>query len=258
MKSNIARIAVIAGLLAAVAFFHAGTPQAGESGDAAPAKAVHGFDYDCSGTAVTLRLTGENAAEVQIGGDVTVVRPSPAASGVRYTAADRGGDLSLHTKGDGAVLTRNGADTSCTLSASAAPATGEDQTESQAAVEQKPVSLQGTAWQLTTIEGAPLAAGTAADIRFDAGRAGGRGGCNSFGGSYTVEGDRLRFGDIMSTQMACDTPRMELELRVHDLLAKVDSYAIDESGALTLSAADKALLVYRPAAALEGQEKAPQ
>ena len=36
------------------------------------------------------------------------------------------------------------------------------------------------------------------------GTAGGDTGCNSYGGDYTVEGDTLSFGEMVSTLMACE------------------------------------------------------
>jgi heat shock protein HslJ len=39
-------------------------------------------------------------------------------------------------------------------------------------------------------------------------RIGGSGGCNRIAGSYTRDGDRLAFGPIASTQMACVDARL--------------------------------------------------
>ncbi len=67
--------------------------------------------------------------------------------------------------------------------------------------------LTGTRWLLVEIDGEPAAAGAdgrPADFQLnDAGQAAGFGGCNRFSGGVKVEGDRLLFGPMMSTMMAC-------------------------------------------------------
>ena len=57
------------------------------------------------------------------------------------------------------------------------------------------MSLAGSEWG-TGIEGQY--------IQFmSGGKAAGNGGCNQFGGPYTQEGDNLKIGTLMSTEMAC-------------------------------------------------------
>jgi heat shock protein HslJ len=72
------------------------------------------------------------------------------------------------------------------------------------------VPLEGTYWKLTHLGDAPVAADErqreahfilrAADKRVS-----GSGGCNGIGGNYELEGDRLRFGQMIRTMMACPT-----------------------------------------------------
>jgi len=68
-------------------------------------------------------------------------------------------------------------------------------------------ALAGTRWVLAEIDGSaagPGADGQKPDLRFGmAGEATGFAGCNRFGGSVTVEGNRLTFGPLRSTMMAC-------------------------------------------------------
>ncbi|HMM27213.1 MAG TPA: META domain-containing protein [Aggregatilineaceae bacterium] len=69
-------------------------------------------------------------------------------------------------------------------------------------------NLAGTQWQLASYgtPGAetPVAAGSAVTLSFEsADRLGGNGGCNSFGGEYTVQGNMLTISGIVSTLMAC-------------------------------------------------------
>ncbi len=68
--------------------------------------------------------------------------------------------------------------------------------------------LANTQWQLTSFgaTGAEslVIEGTTITLKFGAdGRAGGSGGCNSYGGEYRERGDNLSFSQIISTKRAC-------------------------------------------------------
>ena len=71
--------------------------------------------------------------------------------------------------------------------------------------------LANTNWSLVSY-GPPespieVLPGTSVTLEFDAeGRAGGSGGCNSYGGDYEVENGSISFGEIVSTLMACTDP----------------------------------------------------
>ena len=54
----------------------------------------------------------------------------------------------------------------------------------------------------SVIEGTNLTADFGAD-----GRVSGSGGCNSFSGSYTADGDTVKIGPLASTEMACTAPK---------------------------------------------------
>ena len=45
-------------------------------------------------------------------------------------------------------------------------------------------------------------------------------GCNGMGGTVTVSGDRVTFGNLMGTMMACDEPLMSRERALRDALAR--------------------------------------
>lgn len=75
-----------------------------------------------------------------------------------------------------------------------------------------PSSAQGrltnTQWRLASFGEAgaesPVVEGTAVTLKFGAdGRAGGSGGCNSYGGEYREQGENLSFDRIISTKRAC-------------------------------------------------------
>ena len=59
------------------------------------------------------------------------------------------------------------------------------------------------------------------------GRAGGHGGCNTYGGEVTIEGDRISFGRMAATMMACVEAVMNQEGKFHDALRRVVSFRID-------------------------------
>jgi putative lipoprotein len=59
------------------------------------------------------------------------------------------------------------------------------------------------------------------------GKVSGNGGCNRFSGSATIEGDKITFGDLASTMMACAEAAMDQEMKLHAALAAARSYRID-------------------------------
>ncbi len=81
---------------------------------------------------------------------------------------------------------------------------GSDRPEASAAPDRP---LAGTRWLLVEIDGQPAGKGAGerpADFQLnEEGQAAGFGGCNRFSGGVKVEGDRLVFGPMMSTMMAC-------------------------------------------------------
>ena len=72
----------------------------------------------------------------------------------------------------------------------------------------------------------------------------GNSGCNGFGGDYSVDGDQVTFGQIVSTLMACDDPRMAQEEAVHRVLTETVRYKI-EGNTLTLTNNDMVLILSR-------------
>ena len=102
-------------------------------------------------------------------------------------------------------------------------------------------ALQGPRWRLVELEGQPSLPGGGARephlifSRDSVDRVGGATGCNTMGGRYTAEGDRIRFSDLFSTKMACvEEERMRQETRFVGALGRVDRYAIS-GDTLTLS-----------------------
>lgn len=91
--------------------------------------------------------------------------------------------------------------------------------------------LENTYWVLTELDGnevAPVKAGEKPNyIYFSSGqnRVSVSGGCNVMGGSYELlDGNRIKFGNMMSTMMAC--PNMTVEEGLRRMTESVDNYAI--------------------------------
>lgn len=63
--------------------------------------------------------------------------------------------------------------------------------------------LIGTSWQLTTIDGAAVAADATATLNISAGSIGGNGGCNTYGGTLETTPTGIAFSQVFSTMMAC-------------------------------------------------------
>jgi heat shock protein HslJ len=101
-------------------------------------------------------------------------------------------------------------------------------------------------WKLTSFGPAaspkPAVPDTQAGLTFNQdGSIIGNSGCNGFGGSYQLEGDKITFSEVVSTLMACDTPRMEQESAVHQVLTDTATYQI-AGNTLTLTNNDMVLV----------------
>ena len=76
-------------------------------------------------------------------------------------------------------------------------------------------------------------------LTLNAGNASGKSGCNSYRGSYSLSGDQLSFGPMMSTRMACAAEAMMKQERDYlEVLSKVTSYDRGDGGALILKTTD--------------------
>lgn len=70
--------------------------------------------------------------------------------------------------------------------------------------------------------GAPraLVKGSEIRLRFEKGRLGVTAGCNTMGGTYTLDGTRLTVSDLSMTEMGCDSPLMEQDTWVAGLFTR--------------------------------------
>ncbi len=95
-------------------------------------------------------------------------------------------------------------------------------------------SLTGSEWILTSLEGQPPIAEAPITAAFtDDGQVAGTAGCNTYSGSYEVDGDTIMFGLMGTTLMACPQPVMEQETSYLAVLERTQTFAATD-GTLTL------------------------
>lgn len=109
-------------------------------------------------------------------------------------------------------------------------------------------------WKLVELRGQPVPASSREPyliLKVEDNRAHGSTGCNSFGGTYTLneEASRISFGQIAMTQMFC-ADAMETEKAFTEVLEQADNYSLNGDH-MTLNRARMAPLarfeaVYRP------------
>ncbi|HET9041380.1 MAG TPA: META domain-containing protein, partial [Gemmatimonadales bacterium] len=90
-----------------------------------------------------------------------------------------------------------------------------------------PGELANKYWKLTELDGRPAVVGAAREphlrLQPSDSRVAGSTGCNSFSGTFERNGDRLTFGRMVATLMACaDTAIASQEQRFLRVLATVD------------------------------------
>ena len=101
-------------------------------------------------------------------------------------------------------------------------------------------SLAGTSWELAeyAAEGATTLTAVPADVRatadFSDDQISGSGGCNSFSGTYTTDGDTIEIGPLATTEMACVPAVTAVESGYLARLGAATTFAITD-GTLTLS-----------------------
>lgn len=78
--------------------------------------------------------------------------------------------------------------------------------------------LEGRTFLATAAVGRSLVPGSIVRLSFAAGQLGASGGCNSIGGAYTIDGDRLIAGQMAMTEMACEPALMAQDAWLAGLL----------------------------------------
>ncbi len=111
----------------------------------------------------------------------------------------------------------------------------------------EPPALAGTAWVVERIEGQEELKNRRSTLEFlEEARAAGGGGCNRYGGPVQIQGATVRFGELLSTKMACDAPLMEQEQKFFSALAAVRGYRMEEGRLVLLDEAGEPRLRLAP------------
>ncbi len=105
--------------------------------------------------------------------------------------------------------------------------------------------LDGTEWELLYIRKSTPIPGSTLTIAFEDGEVNGAAGCNRYFGNYQVNGDRITFGMLAWTEMACMQPEgiMEQEQAYMAFLSEVVRFEI-EDGQLVLAKAAQEQLIF--------------
>lgn len=114
-------------------------------------------------------------------------------------------------------------------------------------------SLENTTWILAeyaTADGSltETLATTEIDATFAEGEVVGTGGCNSYRGTYEVDGDSLSFSPLASTMMACEQSIMDQETAFHAAMNAVVTYEIDNDSLVLKNEAGDTVLVFNQSA----------
>jgi putative lipoprotein len=125
----------------------------------------------------------------------------------------------------------------------------------------QPVNLTGTKWTLSsyTVAGKTVqVTNPIPTISFDAARASGNGGCNSFSGTYRVQGDAISFQQLITTLKACAPDVPQLETAFLGLLQKANRYTVNANELQIFSTAEDALVFKRADLGTAGQSVTPK
>ncbi len=109
-----------------------------------------------------------------------------------------------------------------------------------------PEELLAGEWTIEDVDGQGIVDSSQPTVVFDGdGDIGGRGSCNSYGGSYRLSGEGLAVSDLFSTLMACSEGLMAQERQIFAILEAVGRFEVDETGALILHSHDGRTLTAR-------------
>jgi heat shock protein HslJ len=93
-----------------------------------------------------------------------------------------------------------------------------------------PVPLWGSEWRLLELGGQAAMAQPAATLAFpQPGQAAGHGSCNRFFGTVEIDRDRIRFGPLAATKMACMGGASQQEMRYLGALQKAQRYEVKDT-----------------------------
>jgi len=104
---------------------------------------------------------------------------------------------------------------------------------------QAPVTLPGSAWQVTTYAGQVPLTDHPITFEFDTeGNIAGDASCNRFGGTCAIEGNTIKVGPLRSTRRACEPEIMQQEQKFLALLGTVTAWEMGAEGELVMRGED--------------------
>ncbi len=111
--------------------------------------------------------------------------------------------------------------------------------ESTASGDSLAQAVEGREWSAEAIGGKDVVDGTKVTLKIDGGRISGKAGCNLYGGAVEINGERVKFGALFSTKMACMGGGVaEQESRYLSLLQGTLGGKVRGDGALVLVGRD--------------------
>jgi len=94
----------------------------------------------------------------------------------------------------------------------------------------------GREWLVEDIDGKGVIDNARTTLTFDGeGRVYGSGGCNTYTGSYEIDGDKLSLGSVVSTRKACVPALGDQEAKFFAVLNDAERFEISPTGALVLT-----------------------
>jgi heat shock protein HslJ len=108
--------------------------------------------------------------------------------------------------------------------------------------------IRGTQWHALDVNGVPLAGSRPLTLRLDGKSVAGNAGCNSFTGEYKMlREERIEFGALATTRMACEPAVMEQEGRYLSILGAAKSFSRYGNGNISIIAPDGRAVRFRRA-----------
>ena len=108
-----------------------------------------------------------------------------------------------------------------------------------------PTTLDGHGYLSTDVQGADLVPGTQVRLAFIDGNLSAHAGCNTMGGGYAIEGDRLLTAQLSMTEMGCDEQRARQDAWLAGFLGAGPTLTLAETtltltdGTITLTLLDE-------------------
>lgn len=123
-----------------------------------------------------------------------------------------------------------------------------------AAQGEPPHSLAGSTWRFVTIDGSK-ATSPRATLEFAEDRVGANVGCNSMGGPWRIDQQRLLAGPLAQTEMYCDGPVWQDEVAVSTLLSAAPQFELEGNWLVLRSSGHSAELERIPESAAESAKR---